>query len=111
MLLSASRFRKKGLGPDRLTRTVRLSSASMSWTKVNRDWRMLVIPSGGNTTRDRLATTSSALRGVPSWNFTPSLMLKLYVRPSALMVQSVARSGARVLRPAEKFLYTTWLYM
>ena len=34
--------------------------------------------------RSKLAQTASALKSVPSWNFTPSLSLKVQTLPSSL---------------------------
>ena len=41
----------------------------------------------------KLATTSSAVSGAPSWNFTPSRRANVYVNPSSEIVQLLARSG------------------
>ena len=44
--------------------------------------------------RSKLAQTASALKSVPSWNFTPSLSVNSWVRPSSLDSQDSASSGA-----------------
>ena len=43
---------------------------------------MLAMPGGGKMMRENVATTSAELNAVPSWNFTPSRSLKVYVLPS-----------------------------
>ena len=50
--------------------------------------------------RENVATTSAELNAVPSWNFTPSRSLKVYVLPSGDAFQLSARSGMIVLRPS-----------
>src|SRR5206468_10636499 len=61
---------------------------------------MLAMPAGGKMMRENVATTSAELNGVPSWNFTPSRSLKVYVLPSGEAFQLSARSGMIVLRPS-----------
>jgi len=43
---------------------------------------MLAMPGGGKMMRENVATTSAELNAVPSWNFTPSRSLNVYVLPS-----------------------------
>jgi hypothetical protein len=50
--------------------------------------------------RLKLKQTASALKSVPSLNFTPSRRVKVQVRPSALGVHSVARDGTMSVPPA-----------
>ena len=61
---------------------------------------MLAMPAGGKMMRENVATTSAELNAVPSWNFTPSRSLKVYVLPSDETFQLSARSGMIVLRPS-----------
>src|SRR5262249_42489008 len=72
---------------------------------------MLAIPAGGKMIRENVATTSAELNGVPSWNFTPSRSLKLYVLPSGEIFQLSARSGMMVLRPSAGLNRTRLLYI
>lgn len=43
--------------------------------------------------RLKLTQTASALKSVPSWNFTPERSLKVQVVPAASGVQDSARPG------------------
>src|SRR5215470_9971091 len=71
---------------------------------------MLAMPAGGKMMRENVATTSAELNGVPSWNFTPSRSLKVYVLPSGETFQLSARSGMIVLRPSAGLKRTRLLY-
>jgi hypothetical protein len=57
--------------------TVVGSGASILSTIMKWLWRGLSTPSGGNTTWFQLAATSAAVKGDPSWNLTPSRILKV----------------------------------
>src|SRR5205814_5524004 len=72
---------------------------------------MLAMPAGGKMMRENVATTSAELNAVPSWNFTPSRSLKLYVLPSDEIFQLSARSGMIVLRPSAGLKRTRLLYI
>ena len=72
---------------------------------------MLAIPAGGKMMREKVATTSAELNGVPSWNFTPSRRRKVYVLPSGDVFQLSARSGMMVLRPSAGLNRTRLLYI
>src|SRR5438105_633319 len=72
---------------------------------------MLAMPAGGKMMRENVATTSAELNGVPSWNFTPSRSLKLYVLLSDDTFQLSARSGMIVLRPSAGLKRTRLLYI
>src|SRR2546422_629815 len=61
---------------------------------------MLAMPAGGKMMRENVATTSAELNAVPSWNFTPSRSLKVYVLASDDTFQLSARSGMIVLSPS-----------
>ena len=61
--------------------------------------------------RENVATTSAELNAVPSWNFTPSRSLKVYVLPSGDAFQLSARSGMIVLRPSAGLKRTRLLYI
>ncbi len=52
------------------------------------------MPGGVLYQRSKLAQTASALKSVPSWNFTPSCRVKVVLVESSFVVQSVASSGA-----------------
>src|ERR671925_48590 len=54
---------------------------------------MLTTPDGGLRRRSNVAMTSSAVKGVPSWNLTPWRRWKVYVRPSGDTSHFWARSG------------------
>src|SRR6266403_5282048 len=72
---------------------------------------MLAMPAGGKMMRENVATTSAELNGVPSWNFTPSRSLKVYVLPSDEIFQLSARSGMIVLSPSAGLKRTRLLYI
>src|SRR5207253_7522894 len=72
---------------------------------------MLAIPAGGKMMRENVATTSAELNDVPSWNFTPSRSLKVYVLPSDDTFQLSARSGMIVLSPSAGLKRTRLLYI
>src|SRR4029453_11452409 len=72
---------------------------------------MLAMPAGGKMMRENVATTSAELNAVPSWNFTPSRSLKMYVLPSDDIFQLSARSGMIVLRPSAGLKRTRLLYI
>src|SRR6266404_3834270 len=72
---------------------------------------MLAMPAGGTMMRENVATTSAELNAVPSWNFTPSRSLKVYVLPSDETFQLSARSGMIVLRPSAGLKRTRLLYI
>src|SRR5206468_3081776 len=72
---------------------------------------MLAMPEGGKMMRENVATTSAELNGVPSWNFTPSRSLKVYVLPSDEIFQLSARSGMIVLSPSAGLKRTRLLYI
>src|SRR5881296_906560 len=72
---------------------------------------MLAMPAGGKMMRENVATTSAELNEVPSWNFTPSRSLKVYVLPSDDTFQLSARSGMIVLRPSAGLKRTRLLYI
>ncbi len=44
-------------------------------------------------------TTASALKSVPSWNFTPWRSVNVYSRPSSEISQDSARPGRSVVAP------------
>src|SRR5437762_680199 len=69
------------------------------------------MPAGGKMMRENVAATSAELNAVPSWNFTPSRSLKLYVLPSDEIFQLSARSGMIVLRPSAGLKRTRLLYI
>src|SRR6266478_1972480 len=72
---------------------------------------MLAMPAGGKMMRENVATTSAELNGVPSWNFTPSRSLKVYVLPSGEIFQLSARSGMIVFSPSAGLKRTRLLYI
>src|SRR5436190_23811559 len=72
---------------------------------------MLAMPGGGKMMRENVATTSAELNAVPSWNFTPSRSLKVYVLPSDDTFQLSARSGMIVLSPSAGLKRTRLLYI
>src|SRR6266403_31671 len=72
---------------------------------------MLAMPAGGKMMRENVATTSAEMNGVPSWNFTPSRSLKVYVLPSDEIFQLSARSGMIVLSPSAGLKRTRLLYI
>src|SRR2546430_1376308 len=72
---------------------------------------MLAMPAGGEMMRENVATTSAELNAVPSWNFTPSRSLKVYVLPSDDTFQLSARSGMIVLSPSAGLKRTRLLYI
>src|SRR5215467_358819 len=69
------------------------------------------MPAGGKMMRENVATTSAELNGVPSWNFTPSRSLNVYVLPSDDTFQLSARSGMIVLSPSAGLKRTRLLYI
>src|SRR5882672_8938854 len=72
---------------------------------------MLAMPAGGKMMRENVATTSAELNAVPSWNFTPSRSLNVYVLPSDDTFQLSARSGMMVLSPSAGLKRTRLLYI
>jgi hypothetical protein len=60
-----------------LNSTVWSSGALTLSTMTKKAWRALVVPSGGKMIFWKLATTSCAVKAVPSWNFTPCLTLNV----------------------------------
>ena len=50
--------------------------------------------------RLKLTQTASALKSVPSWNFTPERSLKVQVVPAASGVQDSARPGVTLVPPS-----------
>ena len=67
-----------------LNTTVSSSGAAMLSTIVNWALRALCTPSGGNTMRWKVAFTSCAVSGLPSWNLTPLRILKVNVLPPSV---------------------------
>src|SRR5690348_5701805 len=55
-------------------------------TMTKKATRALVVPSGGKMIFWKLATTSCAVKADPSWNFTPCLILNVYVLPPSVGV-------------------------
>ena len=56
--------------------TVSASGMVTLSTMLNWAWRALETPFGGKTMREKLACTSAAVTGVPSWNFASLRILK-----------------------------------
>ena len=65
------------VGNFRLKTTVWSSGASMLSTMRYWGLRWLTIPSAGKTILSKVALMSCAVRGVPSWNSTPSRIVKV----------------------------------
>src|SRR6266481_1755778 len=81
---SASAGRKALVANFRWNTTVVGSGASTLSTITKWLCRALLTPSGGSMSLFQLADTSSAVSAEPSWNLTPSRILKAYVLPSSL---------------------------
>src|SRR5262249_39382561 len=90
---AASARSRKPRGSLRRNSTVNGPVATTSLTASKRPCLGLSTPAGGERMWWKLATTSSAVRGAPSWNFTPSRKEKVYVNPSSEIVHLSARSG------------------
>src|SRR5437016_11486100 len=73
-----------------LSSTTSVWSYGPSWSC---DWPALV---AGSTTRSRVNLTASALNGVPSWNLTPFLSLKVYCLASGETSHESARPGTNL---------------
>src|SRR6516162_8263969 len=87
---------KKLCGALRVNCTVSGSTTSTFCTASNTLFRGLRMPGGGKMMWSKLALTSSAVRGAPSWNLTPSRRWKVYVSPSLDISHVYARSGMTV---------------
>src|SRR5215472_2380897 len=68
---------RKPLGSERRNSTVSGPVATTSLTASNSPCLGLSTPVGGKMMWLKLATTSSAVSGAPSWNFTPSRSTKV----------------------------------
>ena len=73
----ASNVRNEAFTPLSLKTTVAGSGVSMAATSAKRSLRTEITPSGGLAMRSKVALTSAAVRGEPSWNLTPSCSLKV----------------------------------
>jgi len=91
--LWARLFKKKAKGTFRLNFTV--YSSTTSTDLMMGVWRLAFRGFSGPRNRSKLYFTTSALNGVPSWNFTPLRSVKVQVIPSLDWVHLVARSGKR----------------
>ncbi len=63
-------------------------------------------PLSGSACRLKVAATSSAVIGLPSWNFTPSRILNVHCEPSSLGFQLSASRGTAVSFESEKIRYS-----
>src|SRR5213593_263758 len=85
--------------------TLRLSAARTSLMTPGTPRRSAAHPGGGAAgsalrPRPKLETTSEAVSGAPSANFTPSRSQNVHVRPSFEIAQRVASAGSMSVEPS-----------
>src|SRR5688572_11036847 len=97
---AASTSRNGKYGFDSVIRTVSGSIASTAVIGPRIALNVGMTPWGGSSWRFSEATTSAEVNGVPSWNLTPCLSLKVYTLLSADGSTLVARSVMIVRFPS-----------
>ena len=75
---------KVPLGCFNLKTSVSASGVVIDSTILKYALRFEAIPSGGLTILSKVALMSAEVSGVPSWNFTPVLILKVYLVPPSV---------------------------